>query len=312
VLKIERLYKSYQKRPVLQGIDLEIKSGEIYGLLGPNGAGKTTLINIICHLLNADQGQVYIAGQSWRPEHRYLLGVVPQKDLLYQSLTCAEHLYFFGRIYGVVGQELSYRVKRCLRLVGLELRADSLAENLSGGMQRRLSIAIALIHQPKLLILDEPTASLDIESRFEVWQLIRQCQQQGMTLLLTTHLLEEAERMCDRIGILKQGVLVAEGTLACLRTRIPAAEVLAIQTPTPEMAIQRAKDLGWPIRNYNQDLFFWVPEVLELSQIMNLFSGISLTSIARQPVSLEHIYLETMHHDSPHPNISQLGKEEMS
>lgn len=299
MLKIERLYKSYQKRPVLRGLNLEIKSGEIYGLLGPNGAGKTTLINIICHLLNADQGQVYIAGQSWRPAHRYLLGVAPQKDLLYQSLTCAEHLYFFGRIYGVPGRELSHRVQQCLRLVGLESRADSLAENLSGGMQRRLNIAIALIHQPKLLILDEPTASLDIESRFEVWQLIRQCQQQGMTLLLTTHLLEEAERMCDRIGILKQGVLAAEGTLSCLQRQIPAAEVLAIHTPTPEMAIQRAKALGWPIRRYNQDLLFWVPEVLELNQIMHLFAGISFTSIARQPIRLEHIYLEIMHQDTP-------------
>lgn len=299
MLKVEQLYKSYPNRPVLQGINLEIKSGEIYGLLGPNGAGKTTLINIICHLLNADQGQVYIAGESWRPSHGYLLGVAPQKDLLYQSLTCAEHLYFFGRIYGVAERELAKRVKQCLRLVGLELRADSLAENLSGGMQRRLNIAIALIHQPKLLILDEPTASLDIESRFEVWQLIRQCQRQGMTLLLTTHLLEEAERMCDRIGILKQGRLIAEGTLDSLKTLIPAAEVLTIQTPTPEMAIQRAKALGWAIRNYNQDLLFWVPEVLELNQIINLFTGISLTSIARQPVRLEHIYLELMNQDAP-------------
>jgi len=299
VLKVEQLYKSYPNRPVLQGINLEIKSGEIYGLLGPNGAGKTTLINIICHLLNPDQGQVYIAGQSWRPSHLYLLGVAPQKDLLYQSLTCAEHLYFFGRIYGVAERELAQRVQQCLQLVGLELRADSLAENLSGGMQRRLNIAIALIHQPKLLILDEPTASLDIESRFEVWQLIRQCQRQGMTLLLTTHLLEEAERMCDRIGILKQGRLVAEGTLDSLKTLIPAAEVLVIQTPTPEIAMQRAQTLGWAIRNYNQDLLFWVPEALELNQILNLFSGISLTSIARQPVRLEHIYLELMNQDAP-------------
>jgi len=299
VLKVEQLCKSYPNRPVLQGINLEIKSGEIYGLLGPNGAGKTTLINIICHLLKADQGQVYIAGESWRPRHRYLLGVAPQKDLLYQSLTCAEHLYFFGRIYGVAERELAQRVKQCLQLVGLELRADSLAENLSGGMQRRLNIAIALIHQPKLLILDEPTASLDIESRFEVWQLIRQCQRQGMTLLLTTHLLEEAERMCDRIGILKQGRLIAEGTLDSLKTLIPAAEVLTIQTPTPEIAIQRAQALGWTIRNYNQDLLFWVPEVLELNQMINLFAGISLTSIARQPVRLEHIYLELMNQNSP-------------
>ncbi|MEN9216047.1 MAG: ABC transporter ATP-binding protein [Gloeomargarita sp. HHBFW_bins_162] len=294
VLKIEHLTKSYQKRPVLQGIDLEIKSGEIYGLLGPNGAGKTTLINIICNLLNPDKGTVYIAGQSWRPEHRYLLGVAPQKDLLYQSLTCAEHLYFFGRIYGVPERELPKRVKQCLRLVGLDSRANSLAENLSGGMQRRLNIAIALIHQPKLLILDEPTASLDIESRFEVWQLIRRCQQQGMTVLLTTHLLEEAERMCDRIGILKQGKLAAEGSLNSLRKLINAAEILIIQTPTPDAVIQRAEVLGWPVRYYNQDLVFWVPEVLELNQIINLFPGISLTSISRQPVRLEHIYLEIM------------------
>ncbi|MEN9214222.1 MAG: ABC transporter ATP-binding protein [Gloeomargarita sp. DG02_3_bins_56] len=299
MLKVEQLYKSYQKRPVLQGIDLEIQAGEIYGLLGPNGAGKTTLINIICHLLQADRGQVYLAGQSWRPQHRYLLGVAPQKDLLYQSLTCAEHLYFFGRIYGVPERELPRRVQQCLSLVGLAARADSLAENLSGGMQRRLNIAIALIHQPKLLILDEPTSSLDIESRFEVWQLIRRCQQQGMTLLLTTHLLEEAERICDRIGILKAGKLAAEGSLATLRQWIDAAEILTIQTPTPDAVIQRAAALGWPLRYYNQDLVFWVPETLELNQIINLFPGISLTAVTRQPVRLEHIYLEIMQSDAP-------------
>ncbi|MCS7031463.1 MAG: ABC transporter ATP-binding protein [Gloeomargarita sp. SKYG116] len=294
MLKIEKLYKSYQKRPVLQGVNLEIYPGEIYGLLGPNGAGKTTLINIICHLVTADQGRVLIAGKPWRPRYRYWVGVAPQKDLLYPSLTCAEHLYFLGRIYGVPERELRQRVSECLAWVGLGERSHSLAENLSGGMQRRLNIAMALIHRPKLLILDEPTASLDVESRFEIWQLIRQCQQQGMTLLLTTHLLEEAERLCDRIGILKRGRLVAEGSLSALRRLIPAEEILTVQTTTPEAAIQRAQLLGWPVRSYHQDLLFWVPKRLELGQIIELFSGIDLTAITRQPVRLEHIYLEIM------------------
>jgi len=296
VLHIVSLSKAYGKRVVLQDLSLRIPPGEIYGLLGANGAGKTTTINILCNLLRADSGTVEVCGQRLSERTKPLIGVAPQENLLYRSLTCEENLTFFASLYGLRGKNRAARVWECLKDVGLADRAKSLAETLSGGMQRRLSMAIALVHQPKLLILDEPTTGLDIEARYEVWELIRHLQTQGMTVLLTTHLLEEAERLCQRIGILKQGRLLAEGTLAELRRLIPAQEVVVVQTSEEARAIDRAQSLGFPWRRYGGDLAFWLPETLELREIITRFDGIPLESIARQPIRLEHIYLELTQH----------------
>jgi ABC-2 type transport system ATP-binding protein len=297
VLKINGLQKAYGSRSVLQGLSLHIPPGEIYGLLGPNGAGKTTTINILCNLLKADGGTIEINGWPVSEATKRWIGVAPQENLIYRSLTCAENLDFFARIYGLSNADRRERVQRCLADVGLADRAHSTADTLSGGMQRRLSMAIALIHQPKLVVLDEPTTGLDIEARYEIWDLIRQLQQQGMTVLLTTHLLDEAERLCQRIGILKQGQIAAEGTLADLRQRITAAEILTIQTPVPQQAIDRGRSLGFPHRYYGSDLAFWLPEALEFKDIIAHFDGIPLDSIARQPVRLEHIYVEVTQGD---------------
>lgn len=211
MLRIEKLNKGYGDRSVLQDLSLAIAPGEIYGLLGPNGAGKTTTINIICNLLKADGGIVEINGQPISRDTQRLIGIAPQENLLYRSLTCAENLDFFARLYGLSRSARLKQIRYCLEAVNLSDRAHSPAETLSGGMQRRLSMAIALVHQPQLVILDEPTTGLDIESRYEIWDLIRQLRHQGITVLLTTHLLEEAERLCQRIGILKGGNNVGRG-----------------------------------------------------------------------------------------------------
>jgi ABC-2 type transport system ATP-binding protein len=292
VLKIEKLNKAYGKQVVLRDLSLTIAPGEIYGLLGPNGAGKTTTINILCNLLQADSGAVQINNLPVSEQTKYLLGVAPQEVLLYRTLTCEENLRFFASLYGLRGLRQRQQVQICLEAVGLAERAKQTAETLSGGMQRRLSLAIALVHQPKLLILDEPTTGLDIEARYELWDLIRQLQSQGITVLLTTHLLDEAERLCDRIGILKQGHILAEGTLAALRQLIPAQEIILVQTQEEEQAIDRARQLGFQHRRYSSDLAFWLPQSLDLKDILNRFDGIAIDSISRQPVRLEHIYLE--------------------
>ena len=292
MLNIQHLSKSYGQKVILDDLSLSIATGQIYGLLGPNGAGKTTAINILCNLLKADSGAVRVNGQPISERTKYWIGVAPQETLVYRSLTCAENLGFFASLYGVRGKEKARRVQTCLEAVGLVDRATSLAETLSGGMQRRLSLAIALVHQPKLLILDEPTTGLDVEARYELWNLIRQLKNQGITILLTTHLLDEAERLCDRIGILKQGRLLAEGTLAELRQRISAQEVVTVQTTDETAAIARAAELGFAHRYYGGDLAFWLPQSLELKEIVALFGDIPLTSISRQPICLEHIYLE--------------------
>jgi ABC-2 type transport system ATP-binding protein len=158
-----------------------------------------------------------------------------------------------------------------------------------------LNIAVALVHQPRLVILDEPTTGLDIEARYEVWELIRQLKKQGITVLLTTHLLDEAEALCDRIGILKHGQILAEGSLAELRTLIPASEVIVVKTSQQKQAMARAAEYGFTYKyyhNYGNELAFWLPESLDLKEIISRFEGIEFDSISRQPVGLEHIYLE--------------------
>lgn len=292
MLKIDRLCKNYGNRQVLNGLTFDIFPGEIYGLLGPNGAGKTTTINILCNLLSADSGEIKINDLPVSEATKLLIGVAPQENLLYKTLSCEENLSFFGKIYGLNKQERNQQVKACLEAVGLADRAKSPVESLSGGMQRRLNIAVALVHRPKLVVLDEPTTGLDIEARYEVWELIRQLKSQGITVLLTTHLLDEAERLCQRIGVLKGGKIVAEGSLEELRSTIPAKEIVIVQTSNEEAAIQRGIKCGFTVRRYGSDLAFWLPDVLELKEIIDKFDGISLDSISRMPVRLEHIYVE--------------------
>jgi ABC-2 type transport system ATP-binding protein len=297
MLQIEKLSKSYGKRLVLQDLTLHIQPGEIYGLLGPNGAGKTTTINILCNLLRADSGSIAINGQPVSKGTKHLVGIAPQENLLYKTLSCEENLNFYAQVYGLTAQQRRQRVQVCLEAVNLVDRAKSPVETLSGGMQRRVNIAVALVHQPKLLVLDEPTTGLDIEARYEIWDLIRRLRGEGITILLTTHLLDEAERLCQRIGILKKGRIVAEGSIEELRQRIPAQEIVIVQTSQEQQAIARAQQLGFTPRHYGNDLAFWLPQALELKEVIACFDGIPLDSIARQPVRLEHIYVELTRQD---------------
>ncbi|EDX85105.1 heme ABC exporter, ATP-binding protein CcmA, putative [Synechococcus sp. PCC 7335] len=306
MLKITRLSKQFGERQVLTELSLSLQPGEIYGLLGPNGAGKTTALNLLCGLLQPDSGEIMVQGRPVDRSTKRVIGVMPQQNLLYQSLTCAENLAFIARIYGLNKKETSRRVQICLESVNLSARSNSVVGNLSGGMQRRLSLAAAIVHQPKLVVLDEPSTGLDIEARYEVWELIRSLKQQGVTVLLTTHLLDEVERLCDRIGIIKQGRLLAEGTLEHLREQIPAKEVVVIDTDDEVGVIARAQSYGFTLRRYGRDLAFWVPELLELPQLLQRFSGLPINSISRRAVGLDHIYLEVTQNQSHHT----IGREE--
>jgi ABC-2 type transport system ATP-binding protein len=297
MLYIEKLNKSFKNRQVLQDLTLYVAPGEIYGLLGANGAGKTTTINIICNLLQADSGIVKVNHQLVSEATKKIIGIAPQENLLYKGLSCEENLKFFAKIYGLDKTARQKQIQATLKAVNLLDRAKSPVETLSGGMQRRLNIAVALVHQPKLVILDEPTTGLDIEARYEIWELIRQLKNQGITILLTTHFLDEAERLCNKIGILKNGQILAEGSLEQLRTCIPAKEILVVQTPEAEKAIARAIACGFMPRRYGNDLAFWLPEHLELKDIIGRFDGINIDSISRQPIRLEHIYLEVTQKD---------------
>ena len=294
MLNIQNLHKNYGTRSVICGLDLSIKSGEIYGLLGPNGSGKTTTINLICNLLKADYGSIIINQKRSEDLDKSLLGVVPQENLLYKSLTCQENLSFYGEIYGLSRRSKKQQIIRALESVNLLDMANAKVETLSGGLQRRLNIAIALIHQPKLLILDEPTVGLDIETRYEIWSLLQKLNEQGMSILLTTHLLDEAEKLCSRIGIIKGGKIIAQGSLEELRLLVPAKEIIFIKVKEEAEAIDIIRKLGWTFRYYRRELAILLPKALEIREILNYFDGLSVDSVSRQFVSLENIYLEAI------------------
>ncbi len=214
LLSCQGLVKAFGSRPAVDGISFAVAPGEVYGLLGPNGAGKTTTIKMVCGLLDPDAGTVSIEG---RPVGGDLavkgrVGYVPQEIALYPDLTARENLSFLGRLYRLRGSGLARRVDQALQLTDLVERGDDRVDSFSGGMKRRLNIAAGLIHQPALLVLDEPTVGVDPQSRHSILERVKEFARSGMSILYTTHYMEEAERVCDRVGIIDRGRLIAEGT----------------------------------------------------------------------------------------------------
>ncbi|MFQ5749870.1 MAG: ABC transporter ATP-binding protein [Planctomycetota bacterium] len=218
LLRVQGLSYAYGERHAVRDATFSIGEGEIFGFLGPNGAGKTTTIACIAGLFSRWQGKILFHGEPFRParcpQDRIRLGLVPQDLALYQELKARENLEFFGRLAGLSGSGLVQAVERALALAGLEDRAGDRVDAFSGGMKRRLNLAIGDLHQPELLLLDEPTAGVDPQSRNHLFETLRAIRGSGRTLLYTTHYMEEAERLCDRVGILNDGVLIGIGTPA--------------------------------------------------------------------------------------------------
>lgn len=215
ILTAKNLHKQFGDIRAVDGVSFEIGEGESYGLLGPNGAGKTTTISMVCGLLKRDSGEVTVDGKLLDEQStgaKQAIGYVPQDIALYPDLTGAENLRFFGRLYGLAGSKLADRVDSVLEIVGLSDRAKDRTSGYSGGMKRRLNLATGLLHEPRLLILDEPTVGVDPQSRNAIFENIETLKSQGITVLYTTHYMEEAERLCDRVGIIDQGKIIAEGT----------------------------------------------------------------------------------------------------
>jgi ABC-2 type transport system ATP-binding protein len=215
VLQCRGLRKRFGEIQAVAGVDFRVAEGETYGLLGPNGAGKTTTISIVCGLLEPDAGDVLVAGQRMTTTSvraKAEIGLVPQALAIYPDLSGRENLRFFARLYGLTGQVAARRVEEMLDVIGLAERAGDRASEYSGGMQRRLNIGIGLLHQPRLLVLDEPTVGVDPQSRNAILESVERLSGEGLAVLYTTHYMEEAERLCDRIGIIDHGELRAEGT----------------------------------------------------------------------------------------------------
>jgi ABC-2 type transport system ATP-binding protein len=214
-LECRGLCKRFGEREAVRNVSFHVEAGETYGLLGPNGAGKTTTISIICGLLEADAGDVTVAGEPLTTRSvraKAAIGYVPQELAIYPDLNGRENLRFFARLYGLGSSEANARVDEVLDVIGLSDRARDQAKTYSGGMQRRLNIGIGLLHRPRLLVLDEPTVGVDPQSRNAILESVEQLSAEGMAVLYTTHYMEEAERLCDRIGIVDLGELKAEGT----------------------------------------------------------------------------------------------------
>ncbi len=223
VLDVQGLVRRYGDLTAVDGVSFHIDAGETYGLLGPNGAGKTTTISMVAGLIAADVGSIAVAGRVMGPSQvavKRHIGLVPQDLAIYPELSGRENLTFFGRLQGLRGKQLSQRIDTVLELIAMSDRAKDPTKEYSGGMKRRLNIAIGLLHQPTLLILDEPTVGVDPQSRNAILESVEALSGEGMAVLYTTHYMEEAERLCDRIAIIDSGRVQAEGTRSELITLV--------------------------------------------------------------------------------------------
>ena len=213
-ITIENLTKQFEDKTAVENLNLQVNKGELFGLLGPNGAGKTTTINILCGLVKPTSGSAKVYGYDVQKETskvKGLIGVCTQETAIYPYLTGTENLELFGNLYGMNGKTLKERSDMLLTKMGLKEDAKRRAAKYSGGMKRRLSLTLALIHDPQVAFLDEPTVAMDPQSRHAVWDFIKEQKTQGKTIILTTHYMEEAEELCDRVGIIDHGKLIALG-----------------------------------------------------------------------------------------------------
>ena len=245
MLTFENVRKSYGSVIAVDGLSLTVDRGEVLGLLGPNGAGKSTSVNLAVGLLAPDSGRVAVAGADPRvPAARRQLGVAPQALALYELLSGRENLRFFGEMYGMTGTTLSDRVAWALDFVGLTDRAGDRVAEYSGGMKRRLNLAAALVHDPEFILLDEPTVGVDPQSRNQIFENILALKRLGRTVIYTTHYMEEAERLCDRIAVIDHGKLLALGTVNELLTAHGVRPTLVAETGAGEYRAETADPLA--------------------------------------------------------------------
>ena len=300
VLACDGLVRRFGDRAAVDGVSLRIAPGETYGLLGPNGAGKTTTIRMVCGLLRPDAGSVRVAGRPMStaagPAKR-LIGFVPQDVALYPDLSVRENLRFFGRLYRLPGRRLEHRVDEVLELIDLGARARDRVDSLSGGMRRRLNIGAGLVHAPTLLVLDEPTVGVDPQSRHAILESVNRFGAEGMAVLYTTHYMEEAERLCDRVGIIDRGRLVAEGTPRELVATVAERDRVRL-TATGDLAgyaaacrrtarVEGAAHRGDVVELVVKDARSLLPELLDLAR----GRGLPIRSVEIDEPDLEAVFL---------------------
>jgi ABC-2 type transport system ATP-binding protein len=300
MLEATHLSRSFGTRLAVDDVSFHVAPGETYGLLGPNGAGKTTTIRLVCGLLSADGGEVSVSGKrvsASTTTAKAQIGYVPQDVSLYPDLTARENLAFFGRLYRLSGATLRARVDEVLDLIDLTDRADDRVESYSGGMRRRLNIGASLLHRPTLLVLDEPTVGVDPQSRHAILESIQTLGSAGLAVLYTTHYMEEAERLCDRIGIIDHGHLIAEGTSRELVSQVGEKDRITLLATgsLPAFAqecrtiegIERADVTDSSVHLLARDGRSRLPQVLEMAGR----TGTSVRSVEVDEPDLEAVFL---------------------
>ncbi|MBO0962118.1 ATP-binding cassette domain-containing protein [Neobacillus sp. MM2021_6] len=303
MLTVQDLRKSFGDFEAVKGVSFEVEKGESYGLLGPNGAGKSTSIHMVTGLFPPTSGEIRMKGidvvknpkqaQKW-------IGVVPQEIALYQSMSARENLKFWGRMYDLSGIELEKSVDQVLEIIGLTERAKDKVETFSGGMKRRVNIGAAILHKPELLIMDEPTVGIDPQSRNHILETVRHLNNEGMTIIYTSHYMEEVEYLCERIGIVDHGQLIASGTLSELRETIgdQSKVILTINKDESKMAgLAQSLTNLFPendiqIQDQQIKVFHKEPQLILTDFIQSVTkTGVKITSVDIVEPNLESVFL---------------------
>ena len=306
MITVRSVSKSFKNIKALENVSFNIEKGEIFGILGPNGAGKSTIVNILNTLIKPDEGDVIIDGINIKDDGetiKLIMGVVPQEIALYEELSAYENLMFWGGLYGIPKHELKKNVNKTLEIVDLISRKDDRIKTFSGGMKRRINIASSLLHNPKILALDEPTVGVDPQNRNHIFDVIERLNNEGMTIIYTTHYLEEAERLCKTIAILDVGRIIAHGTFKELRELIDAKDLVIIKLALPhDETISRIISSNLPGR------FDMIANTLnvECENISNDISGI-ISSIENSGGVIERIYTQGTNLESVYLKLT--GKE---
>ncbi len=303
MIQVENLVKTFGDLKAVDGISFEIAAGEIYGLLGPNGAGKTTTLSMMAGLLAPEEGRIRFDGVDLaeRPlEVKAALGVVPQESALYEELGAREHLRLWGGLYGLAGAELAAAVDRMLDHLGLASRARDPVKQYSGGMKRRLNLGLGLVHSPRMVLLDEPTVGIDPQARLKILDVVRAVAKGGAAVLYTTHYLEEAEELCDRIAILDHGKMLAEGSLEELQRMVGGEEVVTLRGDfDAEALLERLlADGGVRVLAREAERLVLATAASEsgrgsMKLLSTLFAeGVAMEGVAIEPPSLNSLFLK--------------------
>lgn len=306
ILEVRNLRKAYGDLVAVEDVSFTVDDGQVFGLLGPNGAGKSTTMMIVCGLLTPDAGAVLIEGVEMQPDRRELkrlLGVVPQDLAIYPELTARQNLRFFGKLYGLNGARLKSRVDDALSRTGLTPRADDPAHEFSGGMKRRLNFGCALLHEPKLLILDEPTVGVDPQSRSHLLESVQQVAREGVAVIYASHYMEEVEEICSKVAIVDHGRVVAEDSLDKLLSRIKSVIRLhmrgtAIHIPPRLASVVTVERNGDDNHHFiDIDRGRLSPEISLDQALADLLcdarnKGATLETIESQEANLERLFLE--------------------